>query len=149
MGTSTPAFLGYTVGGPAASTPPTLVRSWSEFVDTFHFRSPMGREEVERALDGMPAAIEEATATLRSEEATLRDLATTGNEPVVTPDEFDKLVAVRTADWAGEPVSEEARREVEAVAQKVSTALPRTTPSGSRQATTWPPSVAARTNSPS
>ncbi|MEU8584166.1 phage tail sheath family protein [Streptomyces abikoensis] len=124
MGTSTPAFLGYTVGGPTAPTPPTLVRSWSEFVDTFHFRSPMGREEVERALEGVPAAVEEATATLQSEEAALRDLATTGAEPVVPTADFDKLVAVRTADWAGEPVGDADRQTAEAAARKVSTAFP-------------------------
>ncbi|MDT0449614.1 phage tail sheath family protein [Streptomyces hesseae] len=124
VGTSTPAFLGYTVGGPKAPTPPTLIRSWSEFVDTFHFRPAMGRDELKRALDGVHEAIEEATAGLRSEEAALRDLATTGDEPVATQTEFDKLVAVRTADWAGENVGEEDRQQAEDVAQKVSTAFP-------------------------
>ncbi|MCC3773402.1 phage tail sheath C-terminal domain-containing protein [Streptomyces sp. UNOB3_S3] len=124
VGTSTPAFLGYTVGGPEAPTPPTLIRSWSEFVDTFHFRSPLGRKEIERALDGMPEAVEEAIATLGAEEDALRHLATTGAEPVATTEEFDKLVAVRTADWAGEPVGDADRREAEAVALKVSTAFP-------------------------
>ncbi|WP_190132871.1 phage tail sheath family protein [Streptomyces mashuensis] len=124
MGTSTPAFLGYTVGGPAASTPPTPISSWSEFVDTFHFRSPLGAEQLAHELEGLPAAVEAATAELERLEADLKTKATTGESPVLTVPEFDKLAEVQAADWAGETVSAEDRKAAEEAADKVSAALP-------------------------
>ncbi|MFF4403228.1 phage tail sheath family protein [Streptomyces sp. NPDC001262] len=123
-GTSTPAFLGYTVGGPEASTPPTPVGSWSEFVDKFHFRSPMGPEELARELERLAEVIEDAEAELEEREEALRQKSTTGEHPPVTEQEFAKLVEVQTADWAGESVSASDRQAAEAAAAKVKPAFP-------------------------
>ncbi|WP_329144519.1 phage tail sheath subtilisin-like domain-containing protein [Streptomyces sp. NBC_01456] len=124
MGTSTPAFLGYTVRGPQKSTPPVRVGSWSEFVDTFHFRSPMGAEGVGRELARLPGAIAEGTAELERLGTDLAEKATTGESPVLTEQEITVLALVQAADWAGEAVAEEDRKAAEAAAKKVVEALP-------------------------
>ncbi|WP_369359801.1 phage tail sheath family protein [Streptomyces sp. cg2] len=124
MGTSTPAFLGYTVRGPQTSTPPVRVSSWSEFVDTFHFRSPMGVEAVGRELERLPGAIAEGTAELERLGTDFAEKATTGELPVLTEQEITVLALVQAADWAGEAVGEEERKAAEAAAKKVLEALP-------------------------
>ncbi|MFF4160031.1 phage tail sheath family protein [Streptomyces sp. NPDC001678] len=120
MGTSTPAFLGYTVGGPTAPTPPTRINSWSEFVDTFHFRSPMGVEEVRRALKRLA----DAPAELDRLGADFAEKATTGNPPVLTQEELTVLAVVQAADWAGEEVGDEDRTAAEAAVKKAVEKLP-------------------------
>ncbi len=124
VGTSTPAFLGYTVRGPQAPTPPVRISSWSEFVDTFHFRSPMGVEELGRELERLSGAITEAEAELERLGTDLAEKATTGEPPVLTEQEITVLVLVQAADWAGEAVRDEDREAAEAAAQKVAAALP-------------------------
>ncbi|MCC2274521.1 phage tail sheath subtilisin-like domain-containing protein [Streptomyces sp. ET3-23] len=104
--------------------PPTLVGSWSEFVDTFHFRSPMGPEELERERERLSEAIGEAAEELEEREGELRQKSTTGGQPVVTEAEFDKLVEVQTADWAGDGVSDPDRQAAKAVEDKVKPAFP-------------------------
>ncbi|KJY41627.1 hypothetical protein VR41_11740, partial [Streptomyces sp. NRRL B-1568] len=118
-GTSTPAFLGYTVRGPQAPTPPVRINSWSEFVDTFHFRSPMGAEELGRELERLPGAITEAEAELERLGTDFAEKATAGETPILTQPELIVLAAVRHADLAGEAVSEEDRQAAEAVTKKV------------------------------
>ncbi|MFF8790215.1 phage tail sheath family protein [Streptomyces sp. NPDC015125] len=124
MGTSTPAFLGYTVRGPQAPTPPVRISSWSEFVDTFHFRSPIGAKELGRELERLSGAVAEGTAELERLGTDLAEKATTGGSPVLTEQEMTILVLVQAADWAGEAVDDEDRHEAEAAAQKVTEALP-------------------------
>ncbi len=122
VGTSTPAFLGYTVRGPQTPTPPVRINSWSEFVDTFHFRSPMGAEELGRELDRLSGAVAEGTAELERLEADLEEKATTGDTPVLTQEEITVLARVQAADWAGDAVSGEERQAAEAAAEKVTEA---------------------------
>ncbi|MFI9306680.1 phage tail sheath family protein [Streptomyces triculaminicus] len=123
-GTSTPAFLGYTVRGPQAPTSPVRISSWSEFVDTFHFRSPMGAEELGRELERLSGVITEGAAELERLRTDLAEKATTGEAPVLTEQELTVLTAVQAADWAGEAVGEEDREAAEAAAKKVEEALP-------------------------
>ncbi|MEU1376025.1 phage tail sheath C-terminal domain-containing protein [Streptomyces triculaminicus] len=123
-GTSTPAFLGYTVRGPQAPTPPVRISSWSEFVDTFHFRSPMGAEELGRELERLSGVITEGTAELERLRTDLEEKATAGDPPILTEQEFTVLTAVQAADWAGEAVGEQDRQAAEAAAKKVTEALP-------------------------
>ncbi len=130
VGTSTPAFLGYTVCGPQAPTPPVRINSWSEFVDTFHFRSPMGAEELRRELERLSGAITEAGAKLEPLEADFKEKATTGDDAPLTEPEFTVLTEVQAADWADEVVGAEKRAAAEAAAKKVAEAEPLSGPYG-------------------
>ncbi|MEW2033402.1 phage tail sheath C-terminal domain-containing protein [Streptomyces roseifaciens] len=125
-GTSTPAFLGYAVRGPGdqVASPPTRVRSWPEFVDLFHFRSPLPAEAVEEELRRLGKAVEEVTELLEPLENSLREAATKDPAPTVPLEEFDKLVAVRTAQWQGQPVEPADEQAAEATATTVSRAHP-------------------------
>ncbi|QLE70506.1 phage tail sheath family protein [Streptomyces rectiverticillatus] len=125
-GTSTPAFLGYAVRGPGDHTasPPTLVRSWPEFVDLFHFRSPLPAEAVEEELKRLVKAIDEITELLEPLENSLREEATKDPSPTVPVKAFDQLVTVRTAQWHGQPVDPADEQAAETTAGTVSEAFP-------------------------
>ncbi|MFC5143401.1 phage tail sheath family protein [Streptomyces aureoversilis] len=125
-GTSTPAFLGYALRGPGDHTasPPTLVRSWPEFVDLFHFRPPQPVEAVEEELKRLVKAIEEVDGALKPLEDGLREAATTGESPTVPLETFNKLVTVRTAQWHDQPVTPADEQEAAATATTVSGAHP-------------------------
>ncbi|MFD7838217.1 hypothetical protein ACFV5L_23975, partial [Streptomyces sp. NPDC059761] len=123
-GTSTPAFLGYTVRAPQdlESTPPTLIRSWTEFVDAFHFRSAQTPEEVQAELDRVAAAVLEQSGELTALEGALHDKATTSEPPDLTEAEFGQLVGIRTREWRGEGVSDADKAAADALVQKISKA---------------------------
>ncbi|WP_190021485.1 phage tail sheath family protein, partial [Streptomyces hiroshimensis] len=124
-GTSTPAFLGYAVRGPGDQTasPPTLVRSWPEFVDLFHFRSPLPAKSVEEELTRLGKAIGDIEGTLQPLEESLRAAATAeAPGPAIPVEAFDKLVEIRTAQWHGQPVDPDAEEEAEATAKTVAEA---------------------------
>ncbi|MGW1195781.1 phage tail sheath family protein [Streptomyces sp. NPDC002536] len=93
-------------------------------MDKFHFRSPMGPEELARELERLIEAIEGAEAELGEREEGLRQKSTTGEHPPVTEPEFAKLVEVQTADWTGESVSADDRQAAEAAVAKVKPAFP-------------------------
>ncbi|WP_330333784.1 phage tail sheath subtilisin-like domain-containing protein [Streptomyces sp. NBC_00536] len=123
-GTSTPAFLGYTVRAPndVGSTPPTLIRSWTEFVDAFHFRSALTPEAVAAELDRVGAAVVEQSGELTTAEGVLHTKATTGETPDLTEPEFQRLLDVRTREWEGESVSDADKAAAAALVLKISLA---------------------------
>ncbi|GAA3037351.1 hypothetical protein GCM10020000_14040 [Streptomyces olivoverticillatus] len=81
-------------------------------------------EALGRELTRLSEAITEAEAELERLGRDLAEKATTGEPPVLTQQELTFLVVVQAADWAGEAVDGEDRKEAEAAAQKVAEALP-------------------------
>ncbi|GHC39380.1 phage tail sheath family protein [Streptomyces cinnamoneus] len=110
-GTSTPAFLGYSVTRPDAGSP-QAVRSWNEFVDTFHFRSALTLEQATKALE----PLERLRSTFTTADNTLKGQAVAAG---VAEDDYRRFGTVEEALGAGRDVSEEDKQFADGIRAKV------------------------------
>ncbi|MCA6091444.1 phage tail sheath subtilisin-like domain-containing protein, partial [Streptomyces sp. SCA3-4] len=110
-GTSTPAFLGYPVTRPDAGAPHP-VRSWNEFVDTFHFRSALTLEQAAKALE----PLEQLRSTFTTADGTLKGEAVAAG---VTEDDYQRFGTVMEALGAGRDVSGEDKTFADGIKTRV------------------------------
>ncbi|MFD0408122.1 phage tail sheath family protein [Kitasatospora sp. NPDC127116] len=103
VGTSTPAFLGFTVKTPDDPPTPRLVRSWTEFVDLFHRQPGVTLDALEKELKKSTEYREKLDQSRQEVQEKFKGLAVP--KELAEP-EFDKLLAVQNKQKNGDKLTE-------------------------------------------
>lgn len=116
VGTSTPAFLGFTAKAADVPATPRLVRSWNEFTTLFHYQPGANPDTLNKQITEYTSALTKLDADCTAAKTTFHTQAVTAD---LTQVEFEALAALQEKKKSGGTLTADEKKQVDADVKKL------------------------------